>query len=235
MHRLAALLLCSLLVAVAVTAAPAPVSKPRPSKVWVDGWDKPVDQVGDCRFARVGDSLTIVVPPSKDRWITGVVHGATSRTAPHMLRDVAGDFAVQVRVTGDFDVTTDSVRGAGVLLKAGRWTVLLSRSGLSERGKASNCIHSVLFEPTAGMPDSWEGKIKDLRIARWNRTAHLRLERRGDRLVTKGSRDGAVWTVLTDQKIPKLPASMKLGVFAQAINSSSFEAVFDQFEITPLK
>lgn len=95
-----------LLVGVAVTAAPAPVYKPKPPVVpWVTGWDMPVDPLGDCQFAKAGDKLTITVPGAAER-----------TTAPHMLREIEGDFDVTVRVTGSF---RQEGRAAGVVITDG--------------------------------------------------------------------------------------------------------------------
>jgi regulation of enolase protein 1 (concanavalin A-like superfamily) len=235
MHRPVSMLLCAV-AAFAAFAAPAPVSKPRPSKVWVDGWEKPVDQVGDCGFTRVGDKLTIAVPPQQERSIIGVVRGATSVTAPHMLRDVRGDFVVQVRMTGDFTGASGRHRAAGLLLKAGQHTVLLMRQWGMPRGGGKSChgVLSQLWEPLG--PASWGGAAaREISVGPQNRATHLRLERRGDRLVTKWSLDGAEWAVLTDRVIPKLPERAKLGVFAYGTDTTLFEPVFDQFSLTPLK
>lgn len=235
MLRPVSMLLCAA-VASAAFAAPAPVSKPKPSNVWVDGWDKPVDQVGDCGFTPVGDKLTIAMPPRKGgRWIMGVFNGATSGTAPHMLRDVRGDFSVQVRMTGDFTGASGRHRAAGLLLKAGQHTILLQRQWATPRGSGKPChgVLSQLWEPLG--PASWGAASREISVGPQDRTTYLRLERRGDRLVTKWSPDGAEWTVLTDRVIPKLPERLKLGVFAHGTDTTLFEPVFDQFKLTPLK
>ena len=81
-----------------MSAAPAPVYKPKSSRVWFTGWDKPVDPTGGCRFDREGDVLTIAVrgkPPATEG-------GAENPDAPRLLRDVTGDFDMVVRVGGDF-------------------------------------------------------------------------------------------------------------------------------------
>ena len=93
MHRLAACLLCAA-VAFAAFAAPAPVHRtPRASGVWVKGWDEPIDPKGACRFDRKGDRLTLTMPGKRAR---------LSEDAPHLLREVVGDFVVTVRVGGGF-------------------------------------------------------------------------------------------------------------------------------------
>ncbi|MFO0845376.1 MAG: hypothetical protein U0797_23835 [Gemmataceae bacterium] len=90
MCRTAVLLCCCSLLA--VTAAPPP------PVMWVTGWDRPVNPHGYCRFDRAGSKLTITVP--------GDGHELDVRNdrlnAPRLLKDVEGDFAAQVRVTGDF-------------------------------------------------------------------------------------------------------------------------------------
>src|ERR1700722_16379001 len=110
MNRIAALLLGALLATLA-SAAPAPLPR---ADDWVSGWDKPV---GGCRFDRKGDKLTITVP--------GKGHALDVRGgrlgAPHILRDVEGDFVVEVRVGGTFKPTRGASGGrrAGILLRGG--------------------------------------------------------------------------------------------------------------------
>src|SRR5947209_3073819 len=108
MPRLASLLLAAL---VATAADGAPVPRPKASPVWTRGWDRPVNPGGRCRFDRTGDKLTLTVP--------GRGHGLDVSNgrlnAPRLLRDLRGDFVVQVRVGGDFRPK----RLAGGLRRAG--------------------------------------------------------------------------------------------------------------------
>jgi hypothetical protein len=83
--------LALLLAACAVLDAPAP----EPFK---SGWDKPVDPSRDCKFHIKGGTVTIELPggdhnlaPNRDRF-----------NAPRLLRDVQGDFVMQVLVSGSF-------------------------------------------------------------------------------------------------------------------------------------
>src|SRR5262245_34558282 len=124
MHRLPVLLLgCAPLAVAAVVAAPAPF--PKPVKPWVTGWDTPVDPRRDCRFDRKGDKLTITVP--------GKGHGLyEDEGAPRLLREVGGDFGVQVRVDGNFGHDPAGrprgFRGAGICVTDGRWFVSVTRT-----------------------------------------------------------------------------------------------------------
>jgi hypothetical protein len=104
MHRFTTLLLSALAAATALTAAPAPFPRPATSKMWTVGWEKPVDPLGDCRFEREGGQLTITVPGKRH-----VLAFLTKfeLTAPHLLREVEGDFVMDVRVRGNFQHSGD--------------------------------------------------------------------------------------------------------------------------------
>jgi regulation of enolase protein 1 (concanavalin A-like superfamily) len=238
MNRLAALLLGALLAA-AVMAAPAPA--PRGSGPWFNGWDRPVDPRGDCRFERRGDKLTITVP--------GEGHDLdVSRkrtTAPRVLRDVDGDFLVQVRVGGDFrheDLVGRGVeRQAGLLLMDGKDFVSLEQTAglhqvplllgrFSLRGGEVPPAESAWFThgPPPGQP------------------VYLRFERRGGTLTFSFSQTGREWTpargqsawpIAQDQFAPlrlKLSRKVKVGVIVEATAPGPFTARFDQFRLTPL-
>ena len=84
-----ALLLTTSLLVCSITAAPAP-------EPWRAYWEKPVDPLGDCRFDKDWDKLTITVPGIDHVW------DKKTSTAPCLLREVEGDFVVQVRVGGNF-------------------------------------------------------------------------------------------------------------------------------------
>jgi hypothetical protein len=124
MYRVATLLFCGALFLVAgVVAAPAPLPRTGP---WFDGWDRPVNPLGDRRFERRGNRLSITVP-GKDH---------EEERAPRLLRAVEGDFFVQVRVAGTFgDERGGRVRGtraAGICVTDGRRVVSAVR--LADRG-----------------------------------------------------------------------------------------------------
>ncbi len=61
-------------------------------------WDKPVDPDHDCKFL-VGKNMLTIEVPGKDHDL-GADRGVMN--APHLFRDVEGDFTAQVRVDGDF-------------------------------------------------------------------------------------------------------------------------------------
>jgi hypothetical protein len=222
MNRFAALLLFAVVVA-AVTAAPVP----RPGS-WVAGWDRPVDPKGDCKFDRRGEKLSITVP--------GEGHDLDAReAAPRLMREVEGDFAVQVRVGGNIrpaDPEGPGWRQAGLLLAEGtdiklrlttglfRWLEIDGRGVASVRWVPQLCL-GPLSSPRsvdyhAGLP------------------VRLRLERRGGAVRMAFAPDGKGWSPLGPPQDVKLSLKVKVGVVASSSAPGPFKAVFDQFRLTPL-
>jgi hypothetical protein len=233
MPRFAVLLLSALVaVAAGVMAAPVPFPRPGRSGPWFDGWDK---QVGKCRFAREGDTLTITVPGAG--YELDVVKGPLN--APHLLRDVEGDFIVQVRTgvikcPGASGAGRTVFRRAALLLVSDNETVKFVSEAFVT-GNQSSCLRTIgLLTPTG------IGRI--LRTSPEKPTC-LRLERRGDLLFGSFREDGESWERFAvqfgrrkglDPLQVKLPRKVKIGVLAESTAPGTFKAVFDQFKLTPL-
>jgi regulation of enolase protein 1 (concanavalin A-like superfamily) len=184
----------------------------------VTGWDRPVDPVGDCRFDRRGDRLTVTVP-GKGRELD--VAGRRLN-APRLLRDVRGDFMVQVRVEGRLR-TADMPVGrewgqAGLLLASERdFKVKLTAGPMLLYQTLTSAYETV---PPIG--------------PRVGRSVWIRLERRGDVLWLAFARDGKKWKRLGEPLRMELPHKLKVGVVAENTAEGTFKAVFDQFRLTPL-
>ena len=173
MHRCSSVsLLCALLaVASVLTAAPAPF--PRTTKPWFDGWDKPVDPEGDCKFDRKGDKLTITVPGG----------GIPRLDAPRLQRKLRGDFMVQVRVNGNIGTKG----GAGIVLMAGNTVVGLMQDEIGfPRWEVE--VSGLLVTATGWMP------IK---------AKALRLMRRGNKITGWYSDDSNEWYGAVDGQLDK--------------------------------
>src|SRR5690348_11002745 len=85
----------------------------------IAGWGAVTDPDGDCTVKSEKGKLTVTVPEG--------THDLNPRlggmAAPRVLREVEGDFTVQVKVTGDFTPgdkaaadSTSSFNGAGLLV-----------------------------------------------------------------------------------------------------------------------
>jgi hypothetical protein len=228
MLRCAAGLFCALLV-VAASAAPAPLPKP-----WfgMEGWDMPL---GNGRFRRAGEKVIVTVA-GKGR------DGAPAKdlSAARLLRDVEGDFAVQVRIRGDFRPAPATAerkarpqlglfRRAGILIADGE-----GFAGVQRAGALSSPSPTYHF---------WCGAHIDGKFTRRDihpvsgpprGPTYIRVERWDNDLGVSLSGDGNTWEPTVLQPI-KLPKKVKVGLIAEATDSGTFEAVFDQFTLTKPK
>lgn len=96
------------LLASVILAAPAPP----PFKA---GWDKPLDPDSDCKFTREKDSLTIELPGTDHDYYP--LRGRVN--APRLLREIEGDFEMQVRVRFDCRASATSTVEAQPSLVSG--------------------------------------------------------------------------------------------------------------------
>jgi regulation of enolase protein 1 (concanavalin A-like superfamily) len=200
---------------------------------FMSGWDKPVDPDKDCKFVKEKAGMTLTLP-GKDHDL-GVERGRMN--APRLLRDVEGDFVVQVRVGGDFtpsngSTTTERVPfvGAGLVLMNGDNTYIrLERAALRYASGVKTYSNWELRKD-----GKWEksGTITELPLTA--KTTYLRLERKGDKLIGSVSEDGKTWKDMDPITI-ELPAKVKLGVAACTTSSEAFAPHYDQFKLTAKK
>jgi regulation of enolase protein 1 (concanavalin A-like superfamily) len=227
--------------AVAALAAPAPF--PRSSGPWFDGWDKPIDPLGDSVFNRSRGQLTIT---SRGKG-QALPKGNWEQRAPCLLRDVTGDFQVQVRIArlviaNHAHRRARWIYGAGLLLTDSKQFVFATRDEKETRiwaGRAGaptkNWSMISVGPPRIYNDDgSWTPVRDD--------PAWLRLERRGNQLIMRASSDGEKWETSGQMfESCQLSPKLKVGVFALAtdddlekVAQGTFKAVFDQFKLTPV-
>jgi regulation of enolase protein 1 (concanavalin A-like superfamily) len=223
--RLLTLLSVSSLVPL-LLAAPVPKPKPKETGPWFDGWDRPVDPQGDCRFERRGGSMTVTARGCLDADIEG-----WKIDCPHLLREADGDFSLQFRVRGPW---RDWVwPRAGALLVAGKRLAYVAMTGVN---RVTTCEPVLCL--SLGLHES-EGQNyrRPIPLLVQGGEAHLRLERRGQRLLMSYSLDGEDWETEEDQDgYVKLPRKVKVGVFAEFESRGShckFE--FDQLKFSQTK
>jgi regulation of enolase protein 1 (concanavalin A-like superfamily) len=223
MNRLAALLLVAI-VAAAVVAAPAPFPR-RGRGPWVDGWDKPADPTGECRFDRRGERLMVTFPGRTFEF--DAREGHFGLVAPRFLRKVEGDFAVEVRVG------TDVLRSGG---SAGLLLVSEDKGFLHSLGPR----HEFARLPHYCTTRRFDLKNKTL-ATNWRyvelpgKTVALCLERRGRMVVAKANLDGLAWQTWDKVEFgAQFPRKLKVGVFVAAPPEGRFTATFDNFKLASL-
>jgi hypothetical protein len=208
---------------------------PRDGLRFHTGWEKAIDPDGDCRFVYDKESLTIELPAKEhdldpDR-------GRTN--APRLLREVEGDFVLQVRLGGDFKPSARSTAGdraaivaAGLLLTAGDTTFLATYA--VEGGREERPHGSVrMIDASRHLHVNGD---QDRRGPAWTLTGdggpvYLRLQRRGDEFLASLGPDGVRWTDLL-RVITKLPAKVKIGLAACTTSTDPFKPRFDQLRLT---
>jgi hypothetical protein len=238
MRRFATFLFVCLLAAGA-TAAPAPLPRPWQPRPWLGlgGWDAPV---GRGRFDHKGATLTITVANQEDH------RGA------RLLRDVEGDFVVQVRVRGAFhrDVGKHiQVQGAGIVLTDGKSFFRLEQAAFGEAMRSPTDPPGGIF---LEVPFREEGSRGYQKQAHYDgcppleMPVYLRLERQGDRLAAAFSEDGIRWAprpivlwskdLLGDSWQVDWPRKVKVGLVAHnTFVRGVFKAEFSGFKLTSLK
>ena len=233
--RVVSLLSCAA-VAFALPAAPAPSYRQRLSKVWVEGWEKPVDTTSGCRFTPDGDELRVTFSANGQRF------GDDRRPlhAPRLLRHVRGDFVMEVRSRGAFRLDAVGSPQAGIVLMCGEKGAVLRRgvtTALPLPGPALGMgprWHQVCGSRFDETGECYRDTIDG--VTAWGESVHLRLERRGSRLLMMASREGTRWkTLANDDDYFESGKSVSVGVFAEANGPDAFEVIFDKFQLTPLK
>ena len=190
------------------------------------GWGNVVDPDGDCNVKLEGKALVMNLP--------GTLHDLNADidkyNAPRVLREVEGNFVIQVKVVGDFKPGPKSMRAKGLPFNGGGifvWRdsdnyIRLERGALINRGRLGTLA---IFEEREG---GSSGAQHNSQLTPG--TAYLKLERRGSRIYGFTSKDGTHWTQL--KPIDTVwPPQLKVGV--DAINSSNepFKVRFEELKI----
>jgi regulation of enolase protein 1 (concanavalin A-like superfamily) len=231
----------------ACLALAAPIPKPKGELFYKPGWDSPVDPDKDCRFTKRPGSLTIEIP--------GKPHDFEyqKRTnAPRLLRDVRGDFRLEVRVSARWRPSRDAHEAASLVVFGGddERNVLQVEVGREhEEGRPrmyTRTVHryqktirngeaaSLVSGASSGRQEEGSDGYP---LARGASAAYLRLEREGDRWRACFSSDGEKWSshTITVKDSLTLPATVKVGVMACSTSKGRLQVTFDQFKLTPLK
>jgi regulation of enolase protein 1 (concanavalin A-like superfamily) len=248
MRPLALLLGCSL-AAWAALAAPVPKAADRGAFA-SSPWGKPIDPDKGSKFSFGKSSLTIEVPgKDRDLWPR-----RDRMNAPRLLRDAEGNFAAEVRVTGDFDadealpgVVKRPVLAAGGLVVINsrdenhcvRWLIGAAREGKASKPRASFAVLSQYSPPSIR---SYGEGSSNWPLGRRLRQAYLRVEvEHGETFGTQVrhliSADGKEWVNLMPRTREHTPLSKKLkvGVVAVANVKAPLKVTLDRFKLTPLK
>lgn len=192
-----------------------------------------VDPDGDCEFRFGGDRLTITVPPTNHN-----LHPIRGMNAPRVLKQISGDFTVQVKVSSDFAPGKKSTKpqgqgrpfnGAGILIWENGENYLRIERNAYWLGDSLYC-YPPLIEYWRDREDS--GVNNPPRDASYftGRSTWLKARRHGDRMTVSISHDGEEWS-----EVKTFPVDMadEVHVGVAAVNSSDepFAVDFEEFAV----
>ena len=194
----------------AAEAAP-PVAAPTR---FIPGWGAGEDPAGGSTIEVQDKSLVITTPAAYvDNFPPGKVN------APRVLQEVVGDFTAEVKVTHLDPSKTDSV-----LKSLGSFPVAYHAGALLVRANNKDFIR---FEKGSKNTKGDYATTCELQLQVWENgkrtfhvpediedvVVHLRLERRGDLLLSSFSKDeGKTWKELPQYTLDKLKGPLKVGV-----------------------
>jgi uncharacterized protein (TIGR03067 family) len=180
-----------------------------------------IDKSGDCKMERKAGQITFAVP--------GGTHDIGPRgaiTAPMLVQTVEGDFDIQVRALpaapreGNCYAALLAMSGTSDLIAINRQQTfdaknqwILTRSFRFSQNAAEVATGPTLTDMPAHLP------------------LYLRLVRRGNKVVTSYSKDGAKWTDAQTQTVD-WPNQVKVGLAAVNVGPNEFRAVFEGFKVS---
>jgi len=200
--------------------------KPEAQGKELAGWGKAVDPDGDCQIKAEDNALAITIPGATLHDLNADID---KYNAPRVLREVEGDFSIQVKVVGDFKPGTKSMNPKSLPFNGGGlfgWRdsdnfIRLERGAvINSKGKLGTFA---IFEEREG-GSRGAGHNGPLTPG----TAYLKLERRGSRIYGFTSKDGQHWAQLRPIDT-KWPAQLKVGVDAINSGNEPFTVRFEDF------
>jgi len=192
------------------------------------GWSTVADPDNDCQ---IKSTLTISVPNTNHD-----LNPRRGMNAPRLLKKAKGDFAVQVKVTGDFnpgDTSTGPGRpfnGAGLLI----WQ---NEENFLRLERNAYCVSELLF-CYPPLIEYWrDGKYGGFNSSPTRadeffqgRSTWLKLRRQGERMTASFSHDGDEWTVAKEFTVD-FPDEVSVGIAALNTSNAAFSVEFEAFEI----
>jgi serine/threonine protein kinase/WD40 repeat protein/regulation of enolase protein 1 (concanavalin A-like superfamily) len=208
-------------------------------------WGRSVDPLGDCEVIADPDTLRIKIPGGEHN----MSPYAKGTNAPRVVREVEGDFTVEVKVTCPIDPKTilpgasTTYQAAGLLVAADGWHFLrVERNGFFrdwDQEPSFGKTGRTSLSSNAPTIEYWTNRKIVAQHVDWSGTqpqlpgdsTWLRVERRGNALRTSISHDGQKWeekqTIET-----KLPSRVQVGVLAVNSSGDEFQAEFSHFKLT---
>jgi regulation of enolase protein 1 (concanavalin A-like superfamily) len=212
----------------------APPPTPAPLSTLAD-WGTPVNPDEDCRFFLSDGTLLIHVPGSPRPHDLSAELGNVN--APRVLQEAKGDFTLQVRVEGRFVPGSRSMlarrtpyNGAGLVAVFDDGNVVTLARAVLRHGDGGPMPYAN-FEIRVNRTIARLGEETETPIP-LDGPIHLRLERRGMRMLGAWSTDGLTWTILESKELPaSWPSVLHVGVIAINNTQDEFNPRFSALQL----
>jgi regulation of enolase protein 1 (concanavalin A-like superfamily) len=200
--------------------------EPEPLGTALPGWGLAINPDRDCKLTPAGPRSLAVDIPAKMHDLGGALR---KLNAPRVVREVDGDFAVTVKVSGELKPRAPSTNPRSVpYLAAGLFVwvdsdnfIRLERAAMT-RGRV--IPHIAFLEQEGG----YGGAVHNEGFPEG--ACYLRLERKGSRIFGGVSRDGRNWKEL--KPIDTVwPEKLKVGLLAISTSSDPFSVKFEEFDL----
>ncbi len=214
-------------------AAPAP-------EPFMKGWGNPMDPDKDCKIRRGSGALTIEMP--------GTVHEYNVHrkllNAPRILRDIEGDFKLEVRVRIDCCPSDQSsVKDLPSYVSAGVLIIPPASDGMAfystryrvggQGDEADGCAELLDQARERGQVSGvWTNKHPDWPFKSKPNHVYLRADRQGELLGMFISPDRKNWKVVGGGLKVGLPSKLTVGLAAFSTSTDPSKVVFDQLTFT---
>jgi regulation of enolase protein 1 (concanavalin A-like superfamily) len=231
-----ALPLCFAVAIAAVFAGHDAIAENNPVATGLAAWGQAIDPDGDCKFFVADGELLINVPGSTRPH--DLAADVDSTNAPRVLQPAKSDFTLQVVVDGRFAPGDESTlpgrvgyNGAGlVAVLDSKNVVTLARAVIHSNGGQPK--HYANFEIRINGNLQRIGYSSDCPLPE-SGPVHLRLERRGQKILGAASIDGNRWTDLGFKGIPDnwIDSDVKAGVVAISTSKKEFNPRFSKLQV----
>jgi regulation of enolase protein 1 (concanavalin A-like superfamily) len=231
MTRASRVLLAVLAAGLLAAGAAADDKKPQT----IPDWGTVTDPEGDCTIKADGQKLRITIPEGThdlNQKIGGM-------KAPRVLQEVAGDFTVQVKVTGDFNPgdkaaaenASPFVSGGLLVWQDEKNYLRVERNAwwIAAAGK-TGCFPPLVeyYRDGEYQETNPDGTLDDFFKGR---STWLRIERRGEKATVSYSHDGKEWTVVKEITTG-FPDKVQVGVAAINTAAKPLTVEFEEFKLT---
>ena len=201
----------------------------------VPGWGDVVDPAGDCQFVATGGRLAITVPGTLTAHDLDPRSDFNNLFGPRVLREVEGDFQLQVKVRPyalpNANTTTSTGKerasyiSAGLLVWLGDKTfVKCQRAANGERGEAwvhLQAYQDAKLHKVTLVPGNARNVNKD-------QATYLRVERNADQLTFSTSVDAKKWALIGIVGDLELPRKLRVGVGIVNATTKDFSPEFEE-------